>query len=580
MQVLHRGAGRNVAGVIFVRLRCADHKRTVTLFPATKDSNLVCRPLKPWLFAPPNYSPLTFGPAIPIMPISGVGRAACVFGFWDWSVVAVYIIGTTIVGHRLKGRQKNTRDFFLGGRSMPWYAVSASTIATTISAVTFIGVPALVYAEGGNFVYLQFALGGVIARILVARFLVPLYFQKEFYSPYDYMTDRLGPAVGRLTAGMFFLGGILGQGVRVYATALVLELITGWSMLTSIAVIATFSVLWTWMGGIAAVIWTDVVQFFILIAGGIAALLFVTNALPDQWNSLVAVGQAAGKFNTFDFSTDPRVAFTFWAALIAMPFQNVAVYGTDHLFVQRLLCCRDEKEAQKAVLWSTIGELVPVLMLTVGAGLFAFYEYFPLSGNLAALVAERGDRIFPVFIISQIPPGLKGLLIAGVLSAAISSLDSILAALSQISLTMFYKPFIEPDADETRLLKISRLLIIFWGVILALMAWQFSSSKLDLVTLAFSMTTYTWGPMLGLFLLSIAAPKFRIANISGSVIFSVLVILLINQPQLLNPFLGTFYSAPLLAWPWLFPIGTLCCFATAIRGRHNHVIEQDLDDHD
>jgi len=493
------------------------------------------------------------------------------FGFWDWAVVAAYMIGTTMVGHRLKGRQKSTRDFFLGGRSMPWYAVSASTIATTISAVTFIGVPALVYAEGGNFVYLQLALGGVIARILVARFLVPLYYEKEFYSPYDYMADRLGPVVGRVTAGMFFLGGILGQGVRVYATALVLELITGWGMMTSIAVIAMFSILWTWMGGIAAVIWTDVVQFFILVIGGFAALFFVSNALPDHWNSLVAVGQQAGKFETFDFSTDPRVAFTFWAALIAMPFQNVAVYGTDHLFVQRLLCCRNQREAQKAVLWSTIGELVPVLMLTVGVGLFAYYEFFPLSEGFAALVDERGDRIFPVFIISVIPTGLKGLLIAGILSAAISSLDSILAALSQISLTMFYKPFIEPAADETRLLKVSRLLVIFWGVVLALMAWQFSASKLDIVTLAFSMTTYTWGPMLGLFLLSIAAPEFRVANIGASVMFSILVVLLINEPQILNPLLGTVYEGPLLAWPWLFPIGTLCCFATAIRGRRNEV---------
>ncbi|MGI9204364.1 MAG: sodium:solute symporter family transporter, partial [Woeseiaceae bacterium] len=427
------------------------------------------------------------------------------FGVLDWAVVAAYIIGTTVVGHRLKGRQKSTRDFFLGGRSMPWYAVSASTIATTISAVTFIGVPALVYAQEGSFVYLQLALGGIIARILVARFLVPLYYEKEFYSPYEYMTDRLGPVVGRVTAGMFFLGGILGQGVRVYATALVLELITGWSMMTSIFVIATFSIMWTWMGGIAAVIWTDFVQFFILVIGGFAALIYVTNALPDQWDSLVAVGNQAGKFRTFDFSTDPRVAFTFWAALIAMPFQNVAVYGTDHLFVQRLLCCRNKREAQKAVLWSTLGELVPVLMLTVGVGLFVFYQYQPLTGELATLVDERGDRIFPAFIITEIPIGLKGLLIAGILSAAISSLDSILAALSQISLTMFYKPFIEPDADESRLLKVSRLLVIFWGIVLAVMAWQFSASKLDIVTLAFSMTTYTWGPMLGLFLLSIAS---------------------------------------------------------------------------
>ena len=488
------------------------------------------------------------------------------FGAIDWAIVAIYIAGTTLVGHRLKGRQHSTRDFFLGGRQVPWYAVSASTIATTISAVTFIGVPALVYAEGGNFVYLQLAMGGIIARILVARFLVPLYYEKEFYSPYEYMTDRLGPVVGRITAGMFFLGGILGQGVRVYATALVLELVTGWSLYESIILIAVFSILWTWMGGIAAVIWTDFVQFFVLIAGGIAALVFVTGALPDNWTTLATVGQSAGKFTLFDFSTDPRLAFTFWAALIAMPFQNVAVYGTDHLFVQRLLCCKNEKEAKKAVLWSTLGELVPVLMLTVGVGLYVFYQFQALPDDLASLVAERGDRIFPAFIITEIPTGLKGLLIAGILSAAISSLDSILAALSQISLTMFYKPFVNPTADEPHLLRISRLLVIFWGAVLAVMAWQFSASQLDLVNLAFSMTTYTWGPMLGLFLLSIASKRYHVRNVGIGVIVSVAIVLAINEPEMFNPVFGTAFNAPLLAWPWLFPIGSLVTFTLCIRG--------------
>lgn len=495
------------------------------------------------------------------------------FGFLDWAIVAGYIAGTTAVGHHLKGKQHTTRDFFLGGRNLPWYAVTASTIATTISAVTFIGVPALVYAVDGNYVYLQLALGGVIARYLVARFLVPLYYEKEFYSPYEYMEDRLGPVVGRITASMFFLGGILGQGVRVYATALVLELVTGWNLTESIVLIAVFAVLWTWMGGIAAVIWTDFVQFFILIAGGIAALVFVTDALPDQWATLIETGQQAGKFTTFDFSTDPRVAFTFWAALIAMPFQNVAVYGTDHLFVQRLLCCRNQKEAQKAVLWSNIGELVPVLMLTVGAGLFAFYQFHDLPPELAGLVAERGDRIFPAFIITEIPTGLKGLLIAGILSAAISSLDSILAALSQISLTMFYKPFINPQADEPKLLQVSRLLVIFWGAVLAVMAWQFSASKLDIVTLAFSMTTYTWGPMLGLFLLSMLSRQYRVAGIGRSVVASIAVVLLINEPEILNPMFGTVFASPLLAWPWLFPIGSLLCVALSLRGRKEGEVE-------
>lgn len=485
----------------------------------------------------------------------------------DWAIVVAYIAGTTWVGHYLKGRQHTTRDFFLGGRDQPWYAVTASTIATTISAITFIGVPAIVYAENGNFTYLQLALGGIIARIVVAWFFVPLYYQKEFYSPYDYMTDRLGPVIGRTTALLFFIGGILGQGVRVYATALVLELLTGWSLGQSIAVIAMFAILWTWMGGIAAVIWTDFIQFFILIFGGIAALVYLAGALPEGWGTLIQMGEIHDKFELWDFSKDPHVAFTFWAALLAMPFQNIAVYGTDHLFVQRLLCCKNEKEAKKAVLWSMVGELVPVLMLLVGVGLFAFYQFNVLPTDMADLVDQRNDRIFPAFIITEIPVGLKGLLIAAILSAAISSLDSILAALSQISVTMFYKPFFKPQASESQLLSISRWFVIIWGVVLALMAWQFANSQLDLVTLAFSMTTYTWGPMLGLFVLSVLSKRFVVKGVGFAVVLSVLVVLFINEPELFSFLPGLNATAPLLAWPWLFPIGTLCCVVAGIRFR-------------
>jgi Na+/proline symporter len=411
-----------------------------------------------------------------------------VFGFWDWAIVVAYIVGTTVVGHHLKGKQHTTRDFFLGGRNLPWYAVSASTIATTISAVTFVGVPAIVYADGGNFVYLQLALGGIIARILVARFLVPLYYEKEFYSPYDYMTDRLGPVVGRITAGMFFLddrptrtGRWPHHGRHVFP---------GWHPGTRRQGVCNRTRARIDHGlehGGECCGHRDICRPLDLDGRHCCRHLDRLCAVfhsRGRWNrsTLFCIRRIAGSMVITGRSGtgcgQVRVAFTFWAALIAMPFQNVAVYGTDHLFVQRLLCCRSKREAQKAVLWSTAGELVPILMLTVGVGLFAFYEHFPLSSELAALVDERGDRIFPVFIISEIPSGLKGLLIAGTLSAAISSLDSILAALSQISLTMFYKPFLNPTADERHLLKVSRLLVIFWGGVLAFMAWLFSATEL------------------------------------------------------------------------------------------------------
>ena len=436
------------------------------------------------------------------------------FSAIDWTIVGLYIAITTWIGHRLKGRQESTHDFFLGGRNIPWYAVSASIIATTISAVTFIGVPAIAFAVGGNFTYLQLALGGIIARLLIARYLLPRYYEQEYYSPYDFMSDRLGPVVGRVTAGLFMVGGVLGQSVRVYATALVIELLTGWSMGQSILVIAAFAILWTWMGGVAAVIWTDFVQFFVLVLGAIGALVVILTTLPDGWNTLQTGGSVAGKFELLDFTTDPRIAFTFWAALIALPFQGVAVYGTDHLFTQRLMCCRNAVEARKALLWSIVGECIPALMLLVGVGLFAFYNLYPLDPSLATLVEEKGDRIFPVFILNEMPVGMKGLLIAGVLSAAISSLDSILAALSQISVTMFYRPFVKTGEGEMHYLAASRVLVIFWGVLLAVTAWQLSQSQGDLITLAFSMTTYTLGPMLGLFILSLLSTRLRVGAIA------------------------------------------------------------------
>lgn len=483
----------------------------------------------------------------------------------DWLIVGIYIGGTTWIGHKLKGQQETPHDFFLGGRRIPWFAVSASIIATTISAVTFIGVPAFIYAAGGDFTYLQLAIGGIIAKLLIARLLIPRYYEQEYYSPYDYISQRLGATAGRLTAMMFILGGILGQSVRVYATALVLELLTGWTMGLSILVIAVFAILWTWMGGVAAVIWTDLVQFLVLVVGGVAALAFMITSLPDGFATLWELGRQDNKLTVLNLSTDPRVAFTFWAALIALPFQGIAVYGTDHLFTQRLLCCKNSNEARKALLWSIVGECIPALMLIVGLGLFAFYSFNPLDPSLAALVAEKGDRIFPLFIINEMPTGLKGLIIAGILSAAISSLDSILAALSQISLTMFYRPFVNPGKEEAHYLVVSRLLVIAWGLGLAAIAWQFTKSGGDIITLAFSMTTYTLGPMLGLFLASLISHRIAVNGFAVAVAISMAIILLINQPQLMNPMLATNFSAPLLAWPWLFPIGALVCLLLCLR---------------
>ncbi len=481
------------------------------------------------------------------------------FTLIDWLVVGLYLAGTTFLGHRLRGPQSSTRDFFLGDRNVPWQAVTASSIATTISAVTFISVPALVYADAGNLVYLQFAIAGIISRIIVAYWLVPIYYRELYFSPYDYTAERLGAWAGRLASSLFLVGGVLGQGVRVYATALVLELLTGWPLSQSIVLIGIFSILWTWMGGIRTVIWTDVVQFFILIGSALFVLFFILEQLDQGWSEMIKQAGSAGKLDLIDWSTDPRVAMTFWAALIAMPFQNVAVYGTDQLFVQRLLCCKDENAARKAVLWSTVGEIVPMIMLAVGLGLYAFYQYQPLSAELSALVAERGDRIFPAFILSELPVGVRGLMIAGLLSAAISSLDSILAALAQITYKLLFSTRVKANSAVT----VSRAIVLFWGLILCLMANGLANTRLNLIDLAFTMTTYTYGSLLGVMIMSIIGMR-RGYLLVPAVVASISLVIIVNHPTLL--FGSGLDPGPLLAWPWLFPLGTISCVMFAYGG--------------
>jgi len=268
------------------------------------------------------------------------------FTYWDWAVVFGYMILTTWLGHRLSGKQSSIKDFFLGGKTLPWWAVSGSMIATEISALTFIGVPGMIYAISGDWTYLQWGLGSVVARFAVAYWLVPLYYEKEIYSPYDFMGDRLGEGVRRLVKGLFSLGAILGQSVRVLVTAIVLQVVTGMDAWVCICVIGSIAVLWTFMGGMQTVIWTDVIQFCLFIFGGLLAFGMLVGQL--GWSEIVGLNQVTvdgvevNKLRWLDFTTpfeDPKLRYTMWVALLAMPFQNFAAFGVDQLNTQRMFCC-------------------------------------------------------------------------------------------------------------------------------------------------------------------------------------------------------------------------------------------------
>ncbi|MBP51927.1 MAG: hypothetical protein CMI27_02155 [Opitutae bacterium] len=426
----------------------------------------------------------------------------------DWVVVGGYLLLTTWVGHKLKGKQSTIKDFFLGGRSLPWLAVSGSIIATEISGVTFIGVPGMIYAAGGDFTYLQWGIGSIIARILVGIFFVRVFYQREIYSPYDYMGNQLGEGAKRLATIIFMIGGILGQSVRVLVAALALKVVTPLDFNECIWIIGLFAIGWTLMGGMRTVIWTDVMQFFLFVGAGLFSLFWILSNLDGGWTQMWEIGNREEKFTFLNLTRDPAVGFTLWVAILAVPFQNLSAFGVDQLNAQRMFCCRSAKDARKAMITSSAALLLTSLMLVVGVALFAYYEPMRIAGLEPGIFSVDNNYVFPVWIVTELPVGLRGLILAGIFAAAISSLDSILAALSQTSLSLFRDQKNQGQQEKENLM-LSRCLVFGWGIILSFFAVELDSlrGKVNVVVLAFGMISYTTGPMLGMFLASLLSPR-------------------------------------------------------------------------
>lgn len=503
------------------------------------------------------------------------------FGWIDWGIVAFYMVFTTILGERLSGKQASIKDFFLGGKSLPWWAVTGSMIATEISALTFIGVPGGVYAAQGDWTYLQWGVGSIIARFAVGYWLVPLYYEKEIYSPYDFMGNRLGEGVRRLVTFLFSLGAVLGASVRVVVTAVILKAVTGMDAMLCIAIIGAFAVLWTFLGGMQTVIWTDVIQFCLFIFGGLLALTWLVTSL--GWDQIVSLNGGFGSegkmrmVNTTSPFDDPALKYSLWVGLIAMPFQNFAAFGIDQLNTQRMFCCGNAKDARKAMCWSSVSIVITVIMLAVGSGLFAWYQVNTPSADLAAAFGEDTNNVFPAWIVTVLPVGLSGLILAGAFAAAISSLDSVLAALSQTSLSiLFGREKLEDESKSKERVMQSRIAVVIWGVILTLVtlglwtAYTSGESK-DLIGLAFGMVAYTFGPLLGILL---AAIFLKGKNLTAGLIFgSCLSIFFVAwfRPEILSLLTSmgmedaaeaVVNSRPEFASEWFFPINaglTLLC---------------------
>jgi SSS family transporter len=523
----------------------------------------------------------------------------------DWIVLFGYLVLTTVIGHFMAGKQATIKDFFAGGKSLPWWAVCGSIIATEISGVTFIGVPGGVMAAGGDFTYMLWGIGSIMGRVMVGMYFVKVFYEDEIYSPYDYMGRRIKPQLKTLATVFFTVGSILGQSVRVLVAALPLKVVTGLDFEICILIIGMFAIAWTLMGGMRTVIWTDVMQFCLFTIGGLVTLFWVVNHLDGGWSTFWSVAKDHGKDTMWngDFGIGPEFQFTFWVAIIAVPFQNLTAFGVDQLNAQRMFCCKNAGDARKAIIGSSIGQALTYLMLLVGAALFVFYYNNPPEGELVeklnfmkggelATLAEggvpkpSGDHVFPVWIVSELPPGLAGLILAGLFAAAISSLDSILAALSQTTISLIHNPENNPDLNQKMLVKASRRWVIIWGVGLTaftlLMEYVQRRLEVPVLPLAFGMTTYTMGPLLGMFLCALLGKgSFRGILIGAIISFLLTMFIRMDIWVLLDKanggvdWLGMLPTyelvspgkvKPLIASMWMWPIGTLITLGCGLLG--------------
>lgn len=427
----------------------------------------------------------------------------------DIFIIGAMLLLVTAAGHLLTGRKvTDMAGYFKGGNNMPWWAVSASIIATKISALTFIALPAKVFVDGGNLEYGLLIGGFILGNLLMALIFVKPYYKENVYSPYDFISQRIHPNAAVVSRLLFLTGAILSQAVRLLATAVVLQVISGLPMLSCLLILIAFSVLWSWMGGIQTVIWTDLLLFFIFILGGIVAVAYATAAIELPLPEMLRTLDEHAKTAFLEISLDPRKTYTLWAGLLGASVFELGSNAIDQVVTQRIMCCRDVRQARLAVIVSACSVLPSILMLAVGLSLFLFFHQHPLPKQFAFLRTPGQDGIFPYFVANHMPQGLSGLIIAGMFAAGISTLDSALTALSQTTVVGIRKTIgSQTKRTDKQLLKRSRYFVAMWGTVIGGMAVGIhtftSGHEKGLIDIGLQVPGFVYGGLLGLALLAL-----------------------------------------------------------------------------
>ena len=422
----------------------------------------------------------------------------------DLAVIVAYLAGVTLFGLRFRRKQRTLRDYFLADNTIPWWAISLSIVAAETSTLTVISVPGLAYDK--DFRFLQLVIGYLVGRTIVCFLFIPQYFRGELVTAYQLIERRFGQSLRSLTAGMFLVTRAAAEGVRVFAVAIVVRVALGSILsglsdyqrdVSAIAIVTLLTLVYTFEGGMAAVIWTDVIQLTIYIAGTIVGFFTILHLVPGGWQTIHSIAGHAGKFRMIDLSWNLSSTYTLWSGIIGGAFLTTASHGADQLIVQRLLSARSQRQSQAALLSSGVAIFFQFsLFLLIGAMLFAYYRIFP-----PAEAFTRTDTIFPTFVVSRMPHGLSGLLISAILAAAMSNLSAALNSLSSTTIVDFYARIV-PRSTEERRVQLSRIATIVWGVLLFGLALLARNGG-KVLEMGLSIASVAYGSLLGVFLLGV-----------------------------------------------------------------------------
>ncbi|TFG43860.1 MAG: sodium:solute symporter [Gemmatimonadales bacterium] len=468
----------------------------------------------------------------------------------DLAVIVAYFALTLGAGLWVSRSQSTAGDYFLGARNLPAWAILFSIVATETSAITVISVPGL--GARGDLTFLQLTLGYLVGRIGVALWLLPGYFRGDQETAYQRIESRFGPTSRRLVSVVFLLTRLLGDGVRIFAGSIPLALLTGWSVPTAIVAMGTVTLVYTLFGGLKAVVWSDVIQLAVYVTGGMAALGIAWH-LAGGADQALAAAAAAGKLRIFNPVISFTQTYTLLGGLIGGALLSAASHGTDQLIVQRLLATRSLRDARIAVIGSGFAVILQfALFLLIGSAIWA-----------AGLAPDDmpADQIFSRFILDKLPTGLAGLMVAGILAAAMSTISSSINALASSVTHDLYSSWTGVK-DPVRLLRLGRIFSAAWGVALigaALFFDQLSrAGDTPVVVLALSIASITYGALLGTYVLGARVTRSRGRDVVGAVLLSVTVMLFVVFSAKLAGYPGFEWLAPVgrLAWPWYVPAGT------------------------